>query len=377
MASQKIFIHLLLYSWTIVDVLAKCWDKSKHNRYSIVIDNNHARLSLFHLYIYIYIRTCLVILIFHLKISLANMFNSSRIRTHVSFGHYKNSGSLLSNMSFYIIRIYFNVSIVLQNFHDKTACEAILQRESPHYLQSYPGSIISGNVRDQSEPLCKHCSVPRLPHPERSLSKSDLTSPSPFWKRLHESRRKNFADGTVQCAEEVNMNSEDKLSHSEAVTECADEVSINQKGLNSIKIVKPELTCEEKNHLLNSSSSSLGTFTEESVTEEEPRDTVDLSRESSAVITDRTSESGCNSEPREDNFLRSHSFAKPSSPRVEREIQTRKWSVEDGGRKSAVVSGIISHSCLPEPPPTHNYQVGRNHFPRRREVRFSRLLAFF
>ncbi|KAL0275336.1 UNVERIFIED_CONTAM: hypothetical protein PYX00_003215 [Menopon gallinae] len=245
------------------------------------------------------------------------------------------------------------------NSHDKTACETILERESPHYLQSYPGSIISGNVRDPTEPLCKHCTAPRLPQPERSPPRNEVPQPSSaFWKRLHESRRKSTRqqDGSEQCGNEVNACSEDKLTHSEA--ECAeDEVPINQKGLRRVKDGKEELSGGERDPALNSSSSSLGTYLESVTEEDEQKDRADLSSESSAVITDRTSESGCDSESKEDNFLRSHSFVESSSPRMPREIETCRWSVEDGGRKSAVVSGIISHLSSSEPPSTHNYQV--------------------
>ncbi|KAL0275341.1 UNVERIFIED_CONTAM: hypothetical protein PYX00_003215 [Menopon gallinae] len=249
--------------------------------------------------------------------------------------------------------------VIEQNSHDKTACETILERESPHYLQSYPGSIISGNVRDPTEPLCKHCTAPRLPQPERSPPRNEVPQPSSaFWKRLHESRRKSTRqqDGSEQCGNEVNACSEDKLTHSEA--ECAeDEVPINQKGLRRVKDGKEELSGGERDPALNSSSSSLGTYLESVTEEDEQKDRADLSSESSAVITDRTSESGCDSESKEDNFLRSHSFVESSSPRMPREIETCRWSVEDGGRKSAVVSGIISHLSSSEPPSTHNYQV--------------------
>lgn len=70
--------------------------------------------------------------------------------------------------------------IIQENFHDKSACETILRRESHNYLQSYPGALISGNPKDSLErgPLCNHCPGSRSSISSSSSSTTTTTTNS-------------------------------------------------------------------------------------------------------------------------------------------------------------------------------------------------------
>lgn len=282
---------------------------------------------------------------------------------------------------------------ILQNCHDKSACEAILQKESHSYQQTYPGSIISGNSKESlvSVSLCNRCTVSSslcqgscpshltescIQHNQNKFSQSQLKNKNKFLS----------LGGSERCNEETSINFQKEIVEGRAVRRKLNRGNTVEKEKHNIFGIEDEtgkifndtnknlLKIEEKNQVdedsrnynykyIRARSSKAGNFHGSELfksTTEGSDQIVKKVIENDSVNSSRTSNSACDIDSK---LNRSHSYDGLYNSRYN-EVETIRWSIEDRGRKSGGSSGKITRPVSGDQGSMHNYQVLESNIPK-------------